>query len=105
MLVTPGNPFDIIIHAYICSAPGIREDYSVKGIILTGGIQPNTIIVKLVQQTHIPVISVDRDTYSTAEKITKLIIKIRPEDEEKINIVKEMIKKYVNVDLLINKIH
>ena len=105
LLVTPGNRDDLILAAISCSVPGIREDYSVKGIILTGGIQPNTTIVKLVQQTHIPVISVDRDTYSTAEKITKLIIKIRPEDEEKIDLVKEMIKKYVNVDLLINKIH
>ena len=39
-----------------------------------------------------------------AQKITNLIIKIRPKDSEKINKVKEIIKEYVDIDFVIDKL-
>jgi BioD-like phosphotransacetylase family protein len=104
LLITPGNREDLILAAVACSS-GISEDCCcVRGIVLTGGIWPNTTILKLVKETGIPVILVNGDTYSVAEKIMKLIIKIRPEDTEKIEKVKELVKEYVDIDLLLNKL-
>ncbi len=104
LLITPGNREDMLLAAISCSVPEIQEDYSVKGILLTGGIQPNATVLKLIRQTGIPVILVAKDTFSAAENITKLIIKIRPQDTEKIKIVKKMIKEYVDVNALVSKV-
>lgn len=100
LLITPGNREDLVLAAI---SVAIHEDYHVKGIILTGGIRPNETVVKLVKHTSIPVILVKDDTFTTAQRITKLIIKIRPGDRDKIVAVKQLIKQYVDIDSLINK--
>ncbi len=104
LLITPGNREDLILAA-VASGSGLTiEGGSVKGIVLTGGIWPNKTILDIVKRTTIPVILVEQDTYSATERVTKLIIKIKPEDTEKINKVKELIKKYVDIDSLLNKL-
>jgi hypothetical protein len=101
LLITPGNRDDLILAAV---SVGIHEDCNVKGIILTGGIHPNDAVLKLVRHTNIPVILVNDDTFTTAQRIAKLIIKIRPTDKDKIAAVKQLIKEYVDIDSLIKKI-
>lgn len=103
LLITPGNREDLILAAITCAFPGIST-YSVKGIILTCGIWPNKTILKLVKETGIPVILVNDDTFTTAQKITNLIIKIRPGDSDKISMVKEIIKEYVDIDYIMNRL-
>ncbi|MBN1700171.1 MAG: AAA family ATPase [Spirochaetales bacterium] len=103
LLITPGNREDLILAAMTCNFPGVKA-YGVKGIILTCGIWPNKAILKLVKGTNIPIILVPDDTFTTAQKISNLIIKIRAEDEEKIQKVKEIIKEYVDVGLLLKKL-
>ncbi len=104
LLITPGNREDLILAAITCNIPGIQEDYSVKGMILTGGVWPNKTVLKLLKRTSIPIIQVNDDTFTAAQKTTNLIIKIRSEDTEKIETVKKMIKKYVDIDAIINKL-
>ncbi len=101
LLITPGNRDDLILAAV---SVGIQEEYNVKGIILTGGIQPNEAVLRLVKYTNIPVILVNNDTFSTAERMTKLSIKIRPTDHDKIAAVRQLIKEYVDIESLIKKI-
>ncbi len=103
LLITPGNREDLILAAISCNYPGV-EDYSVRGIILTGGIWPNKSILNIVKGTKIPVIMAHDDTFIIAQKISNLIIKIRPEDSDKVTAVKELVKKYINIDLLLDKI-
>jgi BioD-like phosphotransacetylase family protein len=101
LLITPGNRDDLILAAV---SVGIQEDYNVKGIIVTGGILPNEAVLRLVKRTCIPVISVKDDTFTIAQRITQLIIKIRPTDYDKITAVKQLIKEYVDIDTFIQKI-
>jgi len=104
LLITPGNREDLIFAALTCNAQGIREECAVKGIILTCGVYPHHSILSMVEKSNIPTILVNEDTFTTAKKINNLIIKIKPEDTEKINTVKEMIKKYVDVDEILGMI-
>jgi len=105
LLITPGNREDLILAAITCNVPGIQEDCSVKGIILTCGVWPNNTVLKIIKQTNIPMFLVKDDTFTTAQKITDLIIKIKPGDTEKIATVKKMIKKHIDIDALINKLN
>jgi len=104
LLVTPGNREDLILAAVSCNVPGIREDYNVRGIILTCGIWPNQTVLKILKQAGVPAFLVKDDTFTTAQKINNLIIKIRPRDTEKIATVKQMIKEYVDVDGLMERL-
>ena len=101
LLITPGNREDLILAAITCCVPGMSSEYNVKGIILTGSIRPHKSIMKVIENANLPIILVDKDTYTVAQKITNLIIKIRAEDKEKIAAVKELIKKYVDVPSII----
>ncbi|MBN2535564.1 MAG: AAA family ATPase [Spirochaetales bacterium] len=103
LLITPGNREDLILAAIACPFLGMNT-YSVKGIILTCGVWPNEAIMKLIRKTDIPIILVNDDTFTTAQKITNLIIKIKPEDSDKISRVKQIIKEYVDIDLILNKL-
>ncbi|UCF99006.1 MAG: AAA family ATPase [Spirochaetaceae bacterium] len=104
LLITPGNREDLILAAVSCNVPGVREDYNVRGMILTCGIWPNGTVLKILKQARVPVFLVQDDTFTTAQKINNLIIKIRPQDKEKIATVKQMIKEYVDVDGLMERL-
>jgi BioD-like phosphotransacetylase family protein len=101
LLITPGNRDDLVLAAASVSN---YEDYNVKGIILTGGLQPHQTVLDILCRSKIPVILVANDTFSVAERITRLIIKIRPSDQEKINVVKQLIKDYIDVEALLKKL-
>jgi len=104
LLITPGNREDLILAAVSCNVPGVQEDYNVRGMLLTCGIWPNSTVLKILKQAGVPTFLVKDDTFTTAQKITNLIIKIRPQDKEKIATVKRMIKEYVNVEGLMERL-
>jgi len=104
LLITPGNREDLILAAISGQISGLSKSYRLKGIILTGGIMPNKTVLQLVEQVHIPVILVNTHTYETAQRINKLMVKVRPEDHEKITKIKELVKEYVDIEMLIDKI-
>jgi len=104
LLITPGNREDLILAAMSGCVIGISKAYCVKGIILTGGIMPNKTILKLIKRTNIPIILVHENTYETAQSLNNLIVKIRPEDSDKIHEATKLIKKYVDVQGIIDRI-
>ncbi len=102
LLITPGNREDLILAALACCVFGIKDEGCVRGMLLTGGILPQKTILRLLKQSNIPVILVKDDTFVTAQKLTNLIIKVRPEDFAKIDKIKEMIKEYVDVGWIVD---
>lgn len=103
LLITPGNREDLILAAIVSNFEEIKE-FGVKGIILTCGVWPNKAILKIIKRINLPIMMVKDDTFTTAQKIANLIIKVRAADAEKIKMIKELIKKYVDIDLIIKKI-
>jgi BioD-like phosphotransacetylase family protein len=104
LLITPGNREDLILAAMSGCVIGISKAYCVKGIILTGGITPYKTIMRLVKRTNIPIIMVKETTYETARRLNNLIVKLRPEDTDKIKRATSLIKKYVDIEGIISKV-
>jgi len=104
LLITPGDREDLILAAMSGCVLGISKAYCVKGIILTGGIRPNRVILKLVRRSNIPIILVKENTYETAQRLNNLIVKIRPEDKDKIEEATALIKKYVDIKEIIRRV-
>jgi BioD-like phosphotransacetylase family protein len=104
LIITSGDREDIILAALSSQLCNIVAKSTISGFVLTGGLRPHSSIIELVKSTNIPVMFVSDDTYTTAKKIHDRTIKIQPEDKEKINIVSQMLEKYVDVDKILKKI-
>ncbi len=98
LLITPGNREDLILAALSHALAGDESQVLLTGIVLTGGILPHRNILNLVRKTDFPMITVREDTYTTTARITNLVLKLKPEDIEKIRETQKLIEEYVDVD-------
>ena len=101
LLITPGTREDLLLAAMNSCILDTPDNACIAGMILTGGTPPKPSIMELLEKTAIPVIIVQDDTFSVASKIAKLIVKIRPNDVEKIRAAEAMLDEYVDVDRIL----
>lgn len=101
LLITPGDREDIIKIAL--ESVSKEEDPKIVGVILTGGFMPSQSCIQELEQAKVPVLLSKDDTYTTSAKIFELTVKIRPQDEEKINLSVKLIKEYVDIDKILSR--
>lgn len=104
LVITPGDREDLILAAMSSCVNGIGKPYCVSGIVLTGGIYPHQSIQRLIKRTTLPVIAVKDNTFDVATKVHDLLVKIRPEDKEKIDTANKLVDKYININKILNNI-
>ena len=97
LLITPGDRDDMIMTAMSSHLSCARDGVKIAGIVLTGGLMPNRAVMKLIKGIDMPVLLLKEDTYKVASDIHDLIVKVQPEDKEKINMIRKLIEKYVDV--------
>jgi BioD-like phosphotransacetylase family protein len=105
LIITPGDRIDNILLTLALSE---SSDYHDKlcscGLILTGGLQPDTTILSLLLKSTIPVLLTDEDTFSVTAKMKDLHFKIRSGDRGKIASTYKLLKDNVNVDLILQNL-
>ena len=104
MVVTSGDRVDNIMVAVSSHLVTQGKKTQISGIILTGGLTPNKKIIDLLKKSRIPCLMAQGDTYSVAGKIENLICKIQKTDRDKIKEARQLIKKYVDVDAILNNL-
>ncbi|MCK4519054.1 MAG: hypothetical protein KAU12_02935, partial [Candidatus Omnitrophica bacterium] len=104
LVITPGDREDIMLTCMSSHLASTESESSISGIVLTGGIKPHRSILNLIKKTDIPVLLAEEDTYTITSKIHDLIIKVKPRDAEKAEIIKKMVERYVDIDCLYNSI-
>ncbi|HKW29201.1 MAG TPA: AAA family ATPase [Verrucomicrobiae bacterium] len=100
LLITPGDREDILLAAGAATMP--QSEDKMAGIILTGGLRPNEAILKALQTLPIPVLLAKADSYQVASKVHNLTVKTRPNDAEKISLIRNLVAANVNVKKIIN---
>lgn len=106
LIITPGDREDILTitlsqhYAKIKNQGGVF----VSGIILTGGIHPHQALREIIRRSGIPLLLSKDDTYQTASRIHDLTIKVRPQDKQKIEKIKEVVKSFVEIEKIIENI-
>ncbi|MFH1867338.1 MAG: AAA family ATPase [Candidatus Omnitrophota bacterium] len=100
LLITPGDREDMILAVVGFQMDRVKKGIQMAGIVLSGGIKPHHAVVDLVKRANIPLLLAKGDTYNVASKIHDLKVKVKPEDTEKTNIIKNMIEKYVDIKML-----
>lgn len=95
LVITPGDRDDILL-AIACADLSDRYP-SVAGIILTGNIRPDDVIIDLIRgigNTDFPVVLTTGDTFSTAAIIDSMDIHIHRDDATKIETARTMVETY-----------
>ena len=64
----------------------------------------NREVIEVMKSTNIPILLSGEDTYTVASLIHDLTVKIRPQDTEKIEAVRNMVRDYVAIDELLRLI-
>lgn len=103
LLVTPGDREDMIMTALSCYRSSDKDRLKVCGIVLTGGLLPHTQILNLLKERSVPVLLSKLDTYVTASLLHDVNIKIRPQDKEKIQMIVELIARYVDIERVLER--
>jgi len=100
LIITPGDREDIILSA-IASA-GISQSNDIAGIILTRSILPHPKLMEMISKTTIPVVICSEDSYRVASKVNNMTVKTQPTDDDKIPIIKELITKNIDLEVVLN---
>jgi len=95
LLITPGDREDIILAA--SASMGVDGGPQLAAVVLTGGLHPGESVMKSIRALPFPVLLAREDSYEVASKVHDLIVKTRPDDREKIALIRDLIAKHVDV--------
>jgi len=98
LLITSGDREDLILAA-LATAESAPQRFS--GLMLTDGHVPAESVLRRIAASPVPVISVSDDAYSAAAEVHDLMVKIRPADQQKIDLASRLVGQHVNVDRII----
>jgi BioD-like phosphotransacetylase family protein len=104
LIITPGDREDIILSALIFHIIGKEKGINVAGIIITGNMLPHKNILDFIHSARLPVLLSKQDTYLVASRIHDLVVKIKPEDKEKVKEVVNMVENHIDISRIIKKI-
>ena len=95
LLITPGDREDILLAA--CAGLSANPAEQMAGIVLTGGLRPSDVLLRLIRTMPIPVLLAQEDSYQVASRVHDQNVKTRPADAQKISLIRDIIAKSVNV--------
>lgn len=96
LVITPGDREDLLLAA--------AAQKTLAGVILTGNLRPSEDVLKLIREMAFPVLLAKDDSYEVASKVHDLIVKTRPDDLEKISLIRDLIGKHVDVKKILQLI-
>jgi BioD-like phosphotransacetylase family protein len=102
LIITPGDREDIILAA--ATTLSGETDSGLAGMILTRNLKPSAVARGVIQKLPFPVLSVADDSYYVASKVHDLNVKTRPNDTEKIALIRDLIAQHVDVQTILKAI-
>ena len=105
LVITPGDRSDLLLGL-------LQADQSVNyphlsGILLSGDLQPEESVRKLIDGLYnpMPILSLPTDTYETSELVKQVNTSLVVDDREKINLSIHLFDQYVNLSQLEEQIN
>ena len=98
LLIVAGDRADMIL-----AAIATREDpgaADLAGLVLTCDIRPPDAILRLIRNSSLPTLLVEDDSFTVAERITQMPVKIDPGDTEKIELATHLVRQAVDTKAL-----
>ena len=101
-LITPGDREDLLLAA-AATVPGDQGE-TLAGIVLTEGMEPSASVLKVLKKMPFPVLLAEKDSYEVASIVHEMLVKTRPNDIEKIDLIRGMIGKHVDVKRILSRL-
>ncbi len=98
LMIIPGDRDDMIESICKVHTGRVRKKAKITGIILSGGQMPKRGAVKAIEKAAIPALITKEDTYKIASRVHSMVVKLKPQDADKIKIIVDMVEKYVDID-------
>jgi BioD-like phosphotransacetylase family protein len=98
LLIAPGDREDIILAA---ATTLFGQCDGLAGIVLTDHLRPSASVMKVIGELPFPVLLAAEDSYHVASKVHDLIVKTRPNDTQKISLIRDLIAEYVDVNRIL----
>src|SRR3954465_15710667 len=102
LLITPGDREDIVLAA--CTSLDNQNEKRMAGIVLTGNLRPTPAVMKIIRVMPIPVLLAKQDSYEVASKVHDLTVKTRPNDAEKISLIRDLIADNVDLEKILKSL-
>jgi hypothetical protein len=99
LVITPGDREDIVLAA--ATTRFSQNTDGLAGIVLTGNVRPSPSVLKVIRELPFPVLLAEEDSYRVASTVHDLIVKIRPGDTEKIELIRNLIAQHVEVGAIL----
>jgi BioD-like phosphotransacetylase family protein len=99
LVIIPGDRDDILLAA---AAELCSTDIALAGIVLTGNLRPPENVLKVIREMPFPVLLAKKDSYTVASSVHDMIVKTRPDDTAKIQLIRDLIAKHVDVNKILN---
>ncbi|MEO0508731.1 MAG: AAA family ATPase [Verrucomicrobiota bacterium] len=100
LIITPGDREDIILAAI--AAESVADDKIISSIILTRNVLPHPKLMEMLAKTRIPVVICSDESYQVASLVNNMTVKTQPDDDDKIPIIKDLITKNIDLDVIQN---
>lgn len=101
LLITPFDREDIV---YAAAAQQEHQKQHLAGLVLTGNEQPSEALQRVIKGLSFPVLLTAHTSYQAASIVHDTIVKTQPDDREKIDLIRELISRHVNVDRILESI-
>ncbi|TFV94366.1 phosphate acetyltransferase [Algoriphagus kandeliae] len=104
LVVTPGDRGDILVGSLQANIS--RNFGKVAGVIVSGGMYPESTIVKLIEglETVVPVLQVEDGTFMVVTKVNQIRARISPNDKDKIALAIRLFDSHVDEKALSERI-
>lgn len=102
LVIAPGDREDLILAAATTLFGQGTE--GLAGMVLTGGQRPSASVLRVVEAMPFPVLLSKQETYRVASKVHDLTVKTRPTDTKKIEVIRDLVAKYVDVEKILKAV-
>ena len=99
LIITPGDREDIILA--VATTLSVEDDRGLAGMILTRNLKPSREAQKVIGRMPFPVLAAADDSYDVASKVHDLTVKIRPDDTQKIALIRDLIAQHVDTNKIL----
>ncbi|MEO7768660.1 MAG: phosphate acetyltransferase, partial [Ferruginibacter sp.] len=104
LIITPGDRADIIVAMLQAN---LSKNYpKVAGMILSGGLEPEEPIIKLVEglETVIPIVQVETGTFETVNTVGSVQSRIYAANKPKIELAVSTFEKHIGAEAIVDRI-
>lgn len=102
LIIVSGDRDDLIKLLLKESDRRSKIEELLRGFVFTCGIFPKHSVRKMLEKTKIPAMVVEDDTYDTVRRIDEMIVKIKPKDRDKIDMIIRLAQDHIEIEKLLS---